>query len=63
MTVVELSTIVAHALGVAPSGALLVRPDGVALGAWWSSAHAAAELAHAVPSLVGTASPVEDQVV
>jgi hypothetical protein len=48
-----LDAVTARALGVLGTGALLVRPDGVPVGAWPTDADAAAHLAAAVHRVTG----------
>jgi hypothetical protein len=53
ITVVPLPAAAAHALGLrGPTSALLVRPDGVPVGLWWSSTEPAADLERAISALL-----------
>lgn len=50
----------AHALGLrGPDSAVLVRPDGVPVGAWWASRDPLADLERAVAAVLGSAPSVE----
>ena len=51
----SLDEITARALGIAPRGALLVRPDGVPAGLWTDPDRAAPDLPRAVAALTGEA--------
>jgi putative polyketide hydroxylase len=59
ISVVRLEPIAARSLGLGSDGALLVRPDGVPVGGWWTSVDATELLRGAVVAFIEGEQPID----